>query len=105
MDWSVTQVTRTHKDLARAQLGSSGSGNHFAEFGMLTLEKDDEQLGLKAGKYVALLTHSGSRGTGSAVCQVYSGIAQANCRRSTRTSGGWRGSTSIARQARNTGRR
>jgi tRNA-splicing ligase RtcB len=77
MDWSVTQVTRTHKDLARAQLGSSGSGNHFAEFGMLTLENDDEQLGLKAGKYVALLTHSGSRGTGSAVCQVYSGIAQA----------------------------
>jgi tRNA-splicing ligase RtcB len=58
-------------------LGSSGSGNHFAEFGMLTLEQDDEQLGLKAGQYVALLTHSGSRGTGSAVCQVYSGIAQA----------------------------
>ncbi len=76
-DWSITQVTRTHKDLAREQLGSSGSGNHFAEFGMLTLEEDNEQLGLKAGQYVALLTHSGSRGTGSAVCQVYSGIAQA----------------------------
>ena len=41
-DWSITQVTRTHKDLARAQLGSSGSGNHFVEFGMLTLEQDDE---------------------------------------------------------------
>jgi tRNA-splicing ligase RtcB (3'-phosphate/5'-hydroxy nucleic acid ligase) len=75
-DWSVTQVTRTHKDLAREQLGSSGSGNHFAEFGVLLLEEDDAQLGLKAGQYVALLTHSGSRGTGSAVCQVYSGIAQ-----------------------------
>jgi tRNA-splicing ligase RtcB len=75
-DWSVTQVTRTHKDLARSQLGSSGSGNHFAEFGVLLLEEDDTQLGLKAGQYVALLTHSGSRGTGSAVCQVYSGIAQ-----------------------------
>ena len=75
-DWSVTQVTRTHKDLAREQLGSSGSGNHFAEFGVLLLEEDDAQLGLKAGQYVALLTHSGSRGTGAAVCQVYSGIAQ-----------------------------
>ena len=75
-DWSVTQVTRTHKDLAREQLGSSGSGNHFAEFGVLLLDEDDEQLGLKAGQYVALLTHSGSRGTGAAVCQVYSGIAQ-----------------------------
>ena len=63
-DWSVTQVTRTHKDLAREQLGSSGSGNHFAEFGVLLLEQDDAQLGLKAGQYVALLTHSGSRGTG-----------------------------------------
>ena len=48
-DWSITQVTRTHKDLARAQLGSSGSGNHFAEFGMLTLEHDDEQLGPESG--------------------------------------------------------
>lgn len=75
-DWSVTQVTRTHKDLARGQLGSSGSGNHFAEFGVLLLDEDDAQLGLKAGQYVALLTHSGSRGTGAAVCQIYSGIAQ-----------------------------
>src|SRR5208337_1190824 len=75
-DWSVTQVTRTHKDLAREQLGSSGTGNHFAEFGVLLLDEDDAQLGLKAGQYVALLTHSGSRGTGAAVCQVYSGIAQ-----------------------------
>lgn len=75
-DWSVTQVTRTHKDLAREQLGSSGSGNHFAEFGLLLLDEDDLQLGLTAGQYVALLTHSGSRGAGAAVCQVYSGVAQ-----------------------------
>jgi len=52
-NWSVTQVTRTHKDLAREQLGSSGSGNHFAEFGVLMLERDDAQLGLKAGRYAA----------------------------------------------------
>jgi tRNA-splicing ligase RtcB (3'-phosphate/5'-hydroxy nucleic acid ligase) len=76
-DWSITQVTRIHKDKARQQLGSSGSGNHFVEFGALVLENDDEQLGLKAGKYVALMTHSGSRGAGAAVCQVYSGIAKA----------------------------
>lgn len=75
-DWNVTQVTRTHRDLAWKQLGTSGSGNHFAEFGRLTLEHDDAELGLRAGEYVALLTHSGSRGTGAAVCQTYSGIAQ-----------------------------
>ena len=34
-DWSVTIVTRRLKDKAWAQLGTSGSGNHFVEFGVL----------------------------------------------------------------------
>jgi RNA-splicing ligase RtcB len=33
-DWSVTRTTREKKDIARKQLGTSGSGNHFVEFGM-----------------------------------------------------------------------
>ncbi len=33
--------------------------------------------GLEAGEYVALLSHSGSRGAGAAVCSTYSQIAQA----------------------------
>jgi tRNA-splicing ligase RtcB len=73
-DWDITQVTKDHKDLARLQLGSSGSGNHFAEFGVITIAS--EVLGLPAGEYVALLTHSGSRGTGYNVCKTYAGIAQ-----------------------------
>lgn len=76
-DWQVTRVTREHKDKARRQLGTSGSGNHFVEFGVVTLPQRDEQLGLDAGEYVALLSHSGSRGTGSAVCDTYSNIARA----------------------------
>ncbi len=41
-DWSVTRITREKKDLAWSQLGTSGSGNHFAEFGVLSLpERDD----------------------------------------------------------------
>lgn len=75
-DWSVTRVTREYRDKAWKQLGTSGSGNHFVEFGVLTLAERDEQLGLDAGEYVALLSHSGSRGTGAAVCSVYSSIAQ-----------------------------
>jgi len=75
-DWNVTQVTKDHKDLARVQLGSSGSGNHFAEFGILdTLQLTNNPLSLPCGQYVALLTHSGSRGTGYAVCKAYSGVA------------------------------
>jgi tRNA-splicing ligase RtcB len=73
-DWSVSPVTREHKDKAWKQLGTSGSGNHFVEFGTLTLEQAD--LGLEKGVYLALLSHSGSRGTGAAVCSHYSDLAK-----------------------------
>ena len=32
-DWSVSPVTQRLRDKAWAQLGTSGSGNHFVEFG------------------------------------------------------------------------
>jgi tRNA-splicing ligase RtcB len=76
-DWAVTRVTREGKDRAWKQLGTSGSGNHFVEFGALTLPERDEELNLDAGEYVALLSHSGSRGTGASVCGTYSAIARA----------------------------
>src|SRR5436190_9594197 len=76
-NWQITRVTRENKDKARRQLGTSGSGNHFVEFGTVTLPERDEELGLDAGEYVALLSHSGSRGTGSSVCDTYSNIARA----------------------------
>ena len=76
-DWTICRVTRENKDKARRQLGTSGSGNHFVEFGVVTLPMRDEELNLDAGQYVALLSHSGSRGTGSAVCDTYSRIARA----------------------------
>lgn len=72
-DWRVSPITEENKDRAWAQLGTSGSGNHFVEFGLLTVE--DESSGLAAGSYVALLSHSGSRGTGAAVCDHYSKLA------------------------------
>ena len=75
-DWSVSRITRERKDTAWKQLGTSGSGNHFVEFGVLTLDSADAELQLEAGTYVALLSHSGSRGAGAAVCSTYSGIAQ-----------------------------
>lgn len=73
MDWNITKVTREMKDKARTQLGTSGSGNHFVEFGIVTLA--EPALGLEAGEYVALLSHSGSRGAGAAVCKTYSDMA------------------------------
>ncbi len=77
-DWSVSPITRQLKDKAWSQLGTSGSGNHFVEFGVLKLE--GTELGLDQGCYLALLSHSGSRGTGAAVCTYYSKVAQAECK-------------------------
>ena len=74
LDWGVTPVTRGQFQKARHQLGSSGSGNHFVEFGVVTLAQAD--LGLGAGRYLALLSHSGSRGAGAAVASHYSSLAR-----------------------------
>lgn len=77
-DWSVTPITARNQDKAWSQLGSSGSGNHFVEYGVFTLEQD--ALGLPAGDYLAILSHSGSRGAGASVCQEYSKRAMARHR-------------------------
>ena len=75
-DWTVSAVTRQNRDKAVKQLGTSGSGNHFVEWGVLTLPEGE--FGLEAGRYVALLSHSGSRGAGAAVCKRYTDIAMKN---------------------------
>ncbi len=75
-DWSITSVTRRVRDKARQQLGTSGSGNHFVEWGIVELPS--EELDLPAGRYVALLSHSGSRGAGAQVCRRYTEIATRN---------------------------
>lgn len=72
-DWSVTPITKREFPKARVQLGTSGTGNHFVELGILELDHAD--LGVPAGNYLALLSHSGSRGPGGAVCDHYSKVA------------------------------
>jgi tRNA-splicing ligase RtcB len=73
-NWSFCHRVESLKDKAWKQLGTSGAGNHFAEFGHLMLENND--LGLERGGYLALLTHSGSRGTGAAIAKHYSSLAK-----------------------------
>lgn len=68
------------KDKAWSQLGSSGGGNHFVEFGIMEFEKADKELGIPKGKYVALLTHSGSRGFGATIAGHYTKIAKEVCK-------------------------
>ncbi len=77
-DWSATELTGRLKDKAWAQLGTSGSGNHFVEFGSFSPAPqafEEGQFAAAHGRFLALLSHSGSRGAGAMICQHYSRIA------------------------------
>lgn len=73
-DWSITPVTAALKDLAHRQLGTSGSGNHFVEWG--EFELTEPTAACKPGNYLAVVSHSGSRGPGAKVCAHYSKCAE-----------------------------
>lgn len=74
--WDATPLIRSLKGKAHEQLGTSGTGNHFVEWGVLKLREADKRLGLKPGDYLALLSHSGSRGVGFKIADFYSKLAQ-----------------------------
>jgi len=61
---------------AARQLGSSGSGNHFVEFGKVEITEKDTILGLEPGEYLGLLSHSGSRALGANIAGHYTKIAK-----------------------------
>jgi tRNA-splicing ligase RtcB len=61
---------------ARQQLGSSGSGNHFVEFGRVEIHEKDDLLGVEKGNYLGLLSHSGSRALGANIANHYTKIAK-----------------------------
>lgn len=73
--WEATRLLKSLKFKAQQQLGTSGSGNHFVEWGAFRLYADDESLGLRAGEYLALLSHSGSRGVGFKIANTYTALA------------------------------
>jgi tRNA-splicing ligase RtcB (3'-phosphate/5'-hydroxy nucleic acid ligase) len=71
-DWGITEVTKGLFEKGKAQLGTSGSGNHFAELGVYTHLATGQ-------RFLSLMTHSGSRGSGAQVCNHYSKIAKERC--------------------------
>ncbi|MBS7564653.1 RtcB family protein [Mucilaginibacter sp. Bleaf8] len=73
-EWKATKLLRDLRDKAYRQLGTSGTGNHFVEWGELSVDEGVLE-GVPAGRYLALLSHSGSRGFGAGVANHYSGIA------------------------------
>jgi tRNA-splicing ligase RtcB len=69
-------MLRALQGRAARQLGSSGSGNHFVEFGAVTIEQEDAVLGVAPGSYLGLLSHSGSRSLGANIANHYTRIAK-----------------------------
>lgn len=76
-NWKATPFIRNLLSKAMSQIGTSGTGNHFVEWGILEImEENSADLNfLPKGKYLALLSHSGSRGFGASVANHYSKIA------------------------------
>jgi len=79
-EFEMNALLRGLHDKAFTQLGSSGGGNHFVEWGIIDFAEKDEALGIEKGRYLALLTHSGSRGLGATLAGHYTRIAKEQCK-------------------------
>jgi len=79
-DFNSTPFLKNLHGKAWAQLGTSGGGNHFVEWGIIDFAERDEILNIDKGRYVALLTHSGSRGFGATIAGHYTKLAKDICK-------------------------
>jgi len=79
-EFGEINILKSLKDRAYAQIGTSGGGNHFVEFGVIEMLSNENELGLAKGKYLSLLTHSGSRGLGANIARHYTKLAMDKCK-------------------------
>jgi tRNA-splicing ligase RtcB (3'-phosphate/5'-hydroxy nucleic acid ligase) len=69
-------ILKNMEGKAARQLGTSGTGNHFVEWGIVAITQADNDLNLPCGEYVGLLSHSGSRGMGATIANHYTKVAK-----------------------------
>ncbi|MTI33171.1 RtcB family protein [Xanthovirga aplysinae] len=67
------------RDRAYQQIGTSGGGNHFVDFGLVEIKNPENELNLAPGVYFSVLSHSGSRGLGAGLANYYTKIAMDIC--------------------------
>jgi tRNA-splicing ligase RtcB len=79
-EFNLVPFIKQMHDKAYAQLGTSGGGNHFAEWGIIEFTEEYALLNVSKGKYLALLTHSGSRGFGATIAGHYTRLAKDICK-------------------------
>lgn len=70
---------RNLRTKAHDQLGTSGQGNHFVDIGILEIKESIPEHRLPPGTYFAILSHSGSRGTGAEIARHYTHVAMEKC--------------------------
>ncbi|WP_353777224.1 RtcB family protein [Winogradskyella sp. 3972H.M.0a.05] len=74
-EFKTIPMVKKLKDKAFKQLGSSGGGNHFVEFGIVDIKDENNEFNLPLGQYVGILSHSGSRGLGANIAKHYTKLA------------------------------
>lgn len=75
--WEYLEVAKGLKAKAQAQLGSSGGGNHFFDALIGRVIRPASWLPVGSdGEFVAIMTHSGSRGTGHNLATHYQRLAK-----------------------------
>ena len=77
-EWRDIAILKKMREKAIRQLGSSGKGNHFVDICEVALPPTNA-MRLAEGRYLAILSHSGSRGLGAAVADHFTAIAKATC--------------------------
>ena len=74
-EFGETDLLKQLHGKAVKQLGASGSGSHFVEFGVVDLRGGND-LSVAPGQYVGILAHSGSRGFGATIAKHYTDLAK-----------------------------
>ncbi|MGM5630601.1 RtcB family protein [Apibacter raozihei] len=77
--FSMIPILRRLKAKAIKQMGTSGGGNHFVEFGEVEITDEKNEFNLPKGKYTGILSHSGSRALGAEIAQYYTRVAIEQC--------------------------
>lgn len=78
-EWRDIPIMKKMREKAIRQLGSSGKGNHFVDICEVALLPHNA-IGLAEGRYLGILSHSGSRGLGAAIADHFTAIAKETCR-------------------------
>jgi tRNA-splicing ligase RtcB len=78
-EFKEIKILKPLKNKAYQQIGSSGGGNHFVEFGIVNITDENNEFDLPLGRYMGLLTHSGSRALGANIARHYTKLAQDIC--------------------------